>query len=65
MSLVACISSKYYIGVKMERHKVGSIVHRGVTRNFIDLLIEESESWDHLGGIYMNGRIIIKLSFER
>jgi len=65
MSLVACTSSKYYIGVKMERHKVGTIVHRGVTRNFIDLLIEESESWDHLGGIHMNGRVIITLNFKR
>jgi len=60
MSLVACSSSKYYIGVKMERHKVGTIVHRGVTRNFIHLLIEEPVSWDHLGGIDMNGRVIMK-----
>jgi hypothetical protein len=60
MSLVACASSKYYIGVKMERYKVGTIVHRGATRNFIHLLIEEPESWDHLGGIHMNGRAIIK-----
>ena len=60
MSLVACTSSKCYIGVKMERHKVGTIVHRGVTRNFILLLIEEPVMWDHLGGIRMNGRILMK-----
>jgi hypothetical protein len=60
MSLVACTSSKYYIGVKMEGHKVGTIVYRGVTRSFIHLLIEEPGSRNHLGGIHMKGRIIIK-----